>query len=49
MTSVIDDSRVKRKKKPYLYRLIRYILKCVWYSVLFPTDYSKSVKNAEPQ
>lgn len=49
MNPVIDDNRIKRKKLPYLYRLGRYISKCVWYYVLYPIDYSKSVKNSELQ
>jgi len=25
-----------KKKKPYIFRLLRYYIKCVWYYVLFP-------------
>ncbi len=49
MNSVIDDNQMKRKKKPYLYRLIVLGIKCVWFYFLFPTDYSKSVNNTKPQ
>ena len=40
----------KKKKLPYLFRLIRYWLKCLWYYVLFPLgakedDFTKNWKS----
>lgn len=40
---------MKKKKKPYLIRLVIYYFKCLWYYVLFPItdgtdDFTKQIR-----
>jgi hypothetical protein len=35
---------MRRKKKPYMIRLIRFTLKCIWYALTVPNDPNNNKK-----